>query len=145
MLALSAAPAAAQCCTASAAPAAAMPCCADHDHGRPAPAAATASPAVQTAPVTFSDPVRVGDKILLGRYVIEHDDDRMARGEPCTYIYGADDRRLPVVAFHCTHLTRPVAAAPTVVLGRGAVYPIRELREFQFAGEAASHGVPAGR
>ncbi|MGE4086169.1 MAG: hypothetical protein AB7H93_24555 [Vicinamibacterales bacterium] len=155
-LALSAAPAAAQCCTASATPAAAMPCCADHDHasmpccaghdhGTPAPTAATAAPAVQTTRVTFRDPVRVGDKILLGRYVIEHDNDRMARGEPCTYIYEADDRRMPVVTFHCTHLTRPVAAAPTVVLGRGTVYPIRELREFQFAGEEASHGVPPMR
>jgi len=100
---------------------------------------------VQTTPVAFRDPVRVGDKILLGRYVIEHDNDRMARGEACTCIYEPDDRRMPVVTFHCTHLTRPVASTATVVLRRRPVYPIKELREFQFAGEEASHGVPAGR
>lgn len=152
------APAAAQCCAGHQTPAAAtsccaghdqasMPCCASHDHGV-APALAEGAlpaPAVQTAVVTFRNPVRVGDRVLMGRYVIEHDNDRMARGEPCTYIYDADNQWVPVVTFHCTHLTRPVPAANTVVLRRNGADPVQELREFQFAGESASHGVPVIR
>ena len=108
-----------------------MPCCTSHDHSvAPAPAEVVQEtpvvqerPAVEATYVTFRDPVRVGDRILLGRYIIEHDNHRMARGEPCTYIYEASDPRLPVVAFHCTHLTRPVPSADTVVLRRSSSLP----------------------
>jgi hypothetical protein len=103
------------------------------------------TPAVQAFLVTFRDPVRVGDRILLGRYIIEHDNHRMARGEPCTYIYEASDPRLPVVVFHCTHLTRPAPKVDTVFLHRSGTYPLQELQGFQFAGEPASHGVPVIR
>ena len=37
--------------------------------------------------VWFDKPMKVGDRILMGRYLIEHDDVRMAHGYPCTYIY----------------------------------------------------------
>ena len=122
---------------------ASMACCASHDHAvAPAASAAVPETAVQTIVVTFRDPVRVGDRILLGRYFIEHDDNRMARGEPCTRIYEASDPRLPVVQFHCTHLTRPVPSADTVFLRRSGTYPLQQLLDFQFAGELASHGVP---
>ena len=155
-------PAAAQCCTDHTTPTAtmaccsghdhaAMPCCASHDHSvapakvAPQTPAVPEPPAVQSFFVTFRNPVRVGDRILLGRYIIEHDNHRMARGEPCTYIYEASDPRLPAVAFRCTHLTRPGPSADTVVLHRGSAYPLQELQEFQFAGESASHGVPVIR
>jgi hypothetical protein len=69
----------------------------------------------------------------------------MARGEPCTYIYEGGDSRLPVVRFHCTHLTRPVRSSNTVFLRRSGTYPLQELLDFQFAGESASHGVPVDR
>lgn len=125
---------------------ASMSCCASHDHGAAAaPAVVVPETAVQTTTVTFRDPVRVGDRILFGRYVIEHDNDRMARGEPCTHIYEASDPRLPVVAFHCTHLTRPAPATATVFLRRTGTYPLQELLDFQFAGESSSHGVPVVR
>jgi hypothetical protein len=125
------------------APPAAAQCCAGHNHGVvPAPSVVVPETAVQTTVVTFRDPVLVGDRILLGRYVIEHDNDRMARGEPCTHIYAASDTRLPVVAFHCTHLTRPAATTATVFLRRTGTYPLQELLDFQFAGESSSHGVP---
>lgn len=141
------------CCAshAMAAPAAPMACC---NHGGamalPAddPAVAMAglglvSPqAVKYMDVTFRDPVRVANTVLMGRYVIEHDDERMARGEPCTYIYEADDLRAPVVTFHCEHLERPTADAATLVLGPSINPAMKTLTEFQFAGETASHGVP---
>lgn len=102
------------------------------------------TPTVQTAVVWFHRPVWVGNRVLMGKYIIEHDNDRMARGEPCTHIYAADDRSTPVVAFHCTHLEREEASQATVVL-QSLPDGMRKLLEFQFAGETASHGFPTGR
>lgn len=100
---------------------------------------------VKTMAVHFREPVQVGSVVLMGWYVIEHDDDRMARGEPCTYIYENDPMREPVATFHCTHLEHEAPGVATVVL-RPTVNPsIKALAEFQFSGETASHGVPAVR
>jgi hypothetical protein len=101
-----------------------------------------APPANQKTVVWFQRPVRVGNTILQGRYVIEHDNDRMARGEPCTYIYAFADRTKPVVTFHCTHLERGAVSANTVVLYSSGDGGIQKMQEFQFSGETAAHGVP---
>jgi hypothetical protein len=133
-----------------------MPCCADHataatpkdidilamlplDNDPQFPGAA----AWQSTEVWFQRPVLVGKNILQGRHVIEHDNDRMARGEPCTHIYAYNDRTKPVVAFHARTSsdrtgTNTVALA---TIGDGTM----QLLEFQFAGEHAAHGVPSGR
>lgn len=100
----------------------------------------------QIMTVWFYKPVKVGDRILFGKYIIEHDNVRMSRGRPCTYLYAASDPRLPVVSFRCTHLTRPETAVPTVLvrsfhLANG----MTELVAFQFAGETLAHGVPDTR
>jgi len=130
-----------------------MPCCKDQ-----APAQAKAeptaidyliaagftpvtAPARQETMVWFKRPVLVGRSILQGQYIIQHDNDRMARGEPCTHIYAFNDRTKPVVAFHCTHLERAVAKTPVAVLETKGDWQV--LTEFQFSGETASHGVPA--
>jgi hypothetical protein len=103
-------------------------------------------PTVERMVVRFWNPVLVGDRILMGKYVIEHDTNRMARGRPCTYIYNYDDRRLPVVAFHCTHLTRVRRAQPTVTLvATSDPAGLKRFTEFQFAEESAGHGVPVVR
>lgn len=102
-------------------------------------------PVRQLAEVWFHRPVLVGRSILQGRYVIEHDNDRMARGEPCTHIYAYDDRKRPVVAFHCTHLERDRANNNIVVLTPALDGGMPRLTEFQFAGETASHGYPTVR
>lgn len=135
-----------------------MPCCADHH----APAKLSAeqvfwgwlgvkpvatevtAPARQSTVVWFNQPVRIGENILQGQYVIEHDNDRMAQGGPCTYIYAMKDQKNPVVAFHCTHLDRAIAKQGTVVLVPGSD-GFQRMTEFQFAGEAAGHGVPTVR
>ena len=104
-----------------------------------------APPVRQTTEVWFQRPVRVGSHILQGRYVIEHDNDRMARGEPCTHIYAYHDRTKPVVAFHCTHLERDRNGTNTVVLVSTGDGTMQQMTEFQFAGEHAAHGVPSGR
>lgn len=98
-------------------------------------------PVNQQALVLFYKPVRVAGKLMMGKYIIEHDTDRMARGEPCTHIYDFYSRKL-VASFHCTHLTRPRTSEGTV-----SVRPRHELpgvlTEFQFAGDTDAHGVPA--
>ena len=99
-----------------------------------------AGPVRQEVTVWFMRPVLVGKSILQGQYVIQHDNERMARGEPCTHIYAYNDRTKPVVAFHCTHLEREKATTHQVVLQTGV--DLQKLQEFQFAGETAAHGVP---
>lgn len=99
-----------------------------------------APPVRQLTEVWFQRPTWVGRSILQGRYVIEHDNARMARGEPCTHIYAFDDRTHPVVTFHCTHIDRDRSAKTIVVLQSQADMAV--LQEFQFAGETAAHGVP---
>ena len=129
-------------------------CCKDHHKAEQAPITVgflTFDPQMTPAPplrqqfdVWFHRPIFVGRSILQGRYVIEHDTDRMARGEPCTHIYAFNDRSKPIVAFACTHLERDRAATNVVVLQPNADGMPR-LTEFQFAGETASHGHPGGR
>jgi len=97
----------------------------------------------QTAVVRFDRPVRVTDHILFGKYIIEHDNDRQARGEPCTHIYAADNPRQPVVTFHCTHLDRPRVERDSVKLrSLGEINRASVMTEFQFKGDTAAHGVP---
>jgi hypothetical protein len=129
-------------------------CCAGEIALAAVPPAVTYSPADavesssvrEYAKVRFTSPVRIGENVLMGEYIIEHDVDRMARGGPCTHIYSAKDRTKPVVAFHCRHLLRPVnTLEKTMVTLRrdynsgGQAYI---LTEFQYAGAREAHGVP---
>ena len=109
------------------------------------PQASPAPPARQLTEVWFQRPVLVGRSILQGRYVIEHDNDRMARGEPCTHLYAYSNRVTPVATFHCTHLERDRASQNIVVLANTPDSGMQTLTEFQFAGESFSHGVPSVR
>src|SRR5574340_70425 len=71
------------------------------------------APQRQWAIVSFTTPPRVGDAILFGRYMVLHDDARMAKGEPCTAIYRFDEQKGPqevVVAFHCIKGARAVSS-----------------------------------
>lgn len=109
--------------------------------------AEAARPVREYAKVLFRDPVRIGDRVLIGAYVIEHDDERMARGLPCTHIYAADNRTVPVVAFHCRHLDRTPNPNATVTLQRLPDPSTRmfKLVEFQFENSTDGHGVPDAR
>ena len=131
-----------------------MPCCKDHAPTdvdivttmlENDPQLNPAPPVRQTAEVWFKRPVMVGGSILLGRYVIEHDNERMARGEPCTHIYAYDNRTRPVAAFHCVHLERDRADNNLVVVYTTSDGVTQRLTEFQFAGETAAHGYPTVR
>lgn len=130
-------------------------CCADHQRAAEPtiveqnlstdPQLNPALPVRQTVEVWFTRPTLVGRAILQGRYVIEHDNDRMARGEPCTHVYAFDNQTAPIAAFHCTHLERDRADQNTVTLITSPDGRMKVLTEFQFAGESAAHGYPTVR
>ncbi len=134
---------------------AAKACCADHHPSvEPSiverfqendPQLNPAPPVRQAADVWFTRPTLIGSAIVQGRYVIEHDNDRMARGERCTHVYAFDDRTKPVAAFQCTHLERPRADQNSVSLTMAPDGMMKVLTEFQFAGETAAHGYPTMR
>ena len=112
-------------------------------------AGASMSTARRQALVHFTRPTVIAGAFVLGHVVIEHDDDKMARGEACTTVYNYDRKaRLgqgkPIVAFHCNPSARPAAQAPKV---RSEVSPtgLGRLIEYQLTGELEAHGVPAGR
>ena len=93
--------------------------------------------------VDFESPVRVLDVWLQGVYIIEHDEERMKRGDPCTHIYRVKNRTEPVVTFQCTHLHREVSERGTITLKPASIRPgAFELLEFQYRGSADGHGIP---
>ena len=130
-------------------------CCAEHNHATEPtiverfmesdPQLNPAPPVRQFAEVWFTRPTLIGRAIVQGRYVIEHDNERMARGQPCTHVYAYNDQKAPVATFHCTHLNRNRANENLVTLVDDGPTGMKRLTEFQFAGETASHGYPTVR
>ena len=105
-----------------------------------------AAPLTESAIVEFAETVKLGGVLLRGEYLIVHDEERMARGEPCTYIYRgkrADETKL-VSAFHCIHVQRDRAASFQVTFSRrSSPYETAEITEIQFAGSRDGHMVPS--
>ena len=103
-------------------------------------------PHSMSARITFALPTYVGGHLLVGDYVIVHDEDRMNAGEPCTTIYrparaGAE----AVVSFHCVPRPRTAVGHVVVRVTPESRIPgtwFQRLVEYQFAGEAEGHGVP---
>ena len=98
---------------------------------------------MERAVMKFSQPVTLMGKTLKGEYLFVHDDEAMARGEACTFVYKGD-AEIPnklVVAFHCTPAERAKVASFTVrtLLTPSGQY---EVREFQFGGSTEAHLVP---
>ncbi|HLG17380.1 MAG TPA: hypothetical protein VJH03_23240 [Blastocatellia bacterium] len=97
------------------------------------------------AVIQFTEPVKLLDVFLKGEYVFVHDDAKMAKGEPCTYVYkslGGQQGKL-VVSFHCVPIQRAKTDRFTVLITRtGTAFDVLELKEIQFAGSAEGHGVP---
>ena len=92
----------------------------------------------------FSQPVKLMGVTLKGEYLFVHDDEAMARGEACTFVYkgNAEIAKNLVASFHCTPAERGKVAHFTVrtLLASPGQY---ELRELQFAGSTEAHLVPA--
>lgn len=105
------------------------------------------APPRQWGIANFTDPVLVTDQILMGPYLIVHDDAKMERGDPCTSFYRFDPVKGPqeeVLSFHCTPANRTVVDKLTFTQTRRiAGLGIQRVTEYQFAGDCEAHGIPA--
>lgn len=110
--------------------------------GLAAPARGIEAPAAEQAVVSFRDPVLVGGRFLMGRYLFVHSEELKARGEPCTLVYELAEQRPPrtVVAFHCKRVNRAVAEQFTVGM-RTTDLGFRTLTAYQFRGSDHAHQV----
>lgn len=93
--------------------------------------------------VKFNDPVTLMGVTLKGEYLFVHNDEAMARGEACTYVYkgSAEIPDKLVASFHCRPAIRAMVAHFTVrtLLTSPGQY---QLKEYQFAGNVEAHRVP---
>lgn len=95
----------------------------------------------EAATVEFAEPVALRGVFLHGKYRVEHDEDRMAKGEDCTYIYNSKGKL--VVSFHCTPVQRPKADRFTIVAWRElSPTSTPRIKEIQFSGSTEAHQVP---
>jgi len=105
-----------------------------------------AVPVRNAAVVKFIRPTIIAGTFVLGTVVLEHDDAKMARGEPCTTVYhynaNTNERGKVIVDFMCLPRARPLATKFEVTSVNTVSWPDR-LTEYQFAGEREGHGVPA--
>jgi hypothetical protein len=103
------------------------------------------TPGQQSAIVRFEHPTLVGRQILIGNYVIVHDEGKMTRGEPCTalYLVGTPMRLLDeVVSFRCIPHERKIVPSFVTTVSSNPELGIDMLTEYQFAGDSEGHGVP---
>ena len=102
-----------------------------------------ANPAkTKKATVLFNDPVMLMGVTLKGQYLFVHDDDAMARGEACTFVYKGDAPIASklVVSFHCVPTQR--LKVNSFIVRTELIAGINQLREYQFEGETEAHTVP---
>jgi len=93
----------------------------------------------QRASVRFNEPVKLLNVILMGEYLFVHDEEKMAKGEACSWVY--DSKGNLVVSFHCEPVERTKASSFRIVTKR-ITSDRSELREYQFAGDTEAHQVP---
>ena len=98
----------------------------------------------QRAEVNFANSVKLMGVTLQGNYLFVHDDEAMARGEACTYVYkGLNENPKNLVAtFHCIPATRNQAVYFTVRTATDEMGQA-QLTEFQYPGSTEAHLVPA--
>ena len=100
----------------------------------------------ERAVTKFTEPIQLMGAQLKGEYLFVHDDEAMARGEACTYVYKgqAENVNNLVISFHCM----PVAAAKAPYFRVRASVNMSgqyEITEFQFAGSTEVHLVPSNQ
>lgn len=102
-----------------------------------------AAPSLKWAIVNLSQPTMIAGTLVTGPVMFVHDDAKMARGEACTTVhrFWPTGPAEPLVAFHCKPrwVQGPGKFTATVKEAAGT----RTLTEYQFAGDAEAHGVPA--
>ena len=99
--------------------------------------------AKEQAVVEFPQKVKLLNVVLKGEYVFVHDEEKMARGEACTYVYTSalGQPGNLVVSFHCEPVERKKADHFIVVTSR-LTPDLLQLEEYQFAGSTEGHQVP---
>jgi hypothetical protein len=103
--------------------------------------ARTEAKKTQKATVQFNEPVKLLNVILKGEYTILHDEEKMASGQDCTYVYDSSGKL--VVSFHCIPVERAKATGFRVLTVRvGTSNGPREMKEYQFAGSTEAHQIP---
>ena len=93
----------------------------------------------ERATIQFNEPVKLLNVMLKGEYTFLHDEEKMAKGEDCTWVFDGSGKL--VVSFHCVPAERkPVKnfQVMTVRLNND----LREIKEYQFAGSTEAHQVP---
>ncbi len=105
----------------------------------------TPLPPRESAVVQFPKVVKLMGVLLKGEYLIIHDEEKMARGEACTYVYRGRKENADklVVSFHCVHIDR-APSEKTKISYANYLTPneIPEVKEIQFAGSSDGHRVP---
>jgi hypothetical protein len=100
----------------------------------------------ESAVVEFTNTVKLTNVLLRGQYLIVHDEERMANGEACTYVYSGTVEKVDklVTSFHCVHMNRAKTDKLKVTFANygGKSYETPEILEIQFAGSADGHRVP---
>ena len=93
--------------------------------------------------MNFALPVELMGETLQGDYLFVHDDQAMARGEACTFVYKGhnEEPKNLVATFHCVPAARNQVAHFTVRTSMNEMGQI-EITEYQFAGSAEAHLVP---
>lgn len=102
-------------------------------------------PRKEKAVVEFTETVKWVDVLLKGEYLIVHDEEAMAQGKPCVYVYKGQKEEADklILSFHCQHMDRQLAKNFTMrFYKRNVPFEIAEVQEFQFAGSNAGHRVP---
>jgi hypothetical protein len=93
------------------------------------------------ATIQFTEPVKLLNVILKGQYLFVHDEEKMASGQDCTFVYDSSGKL--VVSFHCVPVERAKAKGFRVVSSRvGTSNGPMEMKEFQFEGSTEAHQVP---
>src|ERR1700682_6659072 len=103
------------------------------------------APGRQSAIVRFQAPTWVANRILIGTYVIVHDEGNMTRSEPCTALYLVGTGTHPLeeaVSFHCILRERKVVSSFSITARSDPKLGIDVLTEYQFKGDSEGHGVP---
>jgi hypothetical protein len=112
--------------------------------------ASATPPGKEMSVVDIPDKTKLLKVVLQGKYIFIHDDEKMAQGEPCFYVYeySQDQAGKPearpgklVVSFHCQPVQREKANQIVLTFGVVSV-GLFELREIQFAGSSEGHRVP---
>ncbi|HMF98636.1 MAG TPA: hypothetical protein VKE96_30255 [Vicinamibacterales bacterium] len=111
-------------------------------------AAAAGRAPVQASRITFTEVTRVCGHYLAGDYIVVHDDNKMAAGEPCTTFYRMRKGKPAVaeVSFRCSPKQRAPVAQTTIwtvpTVGVTSATQSLDLVEFQLAGDPEAHVVP---